>query len=159
MGTFCCRRLKTNSRNSKENIDKRKDRQKLAGQTFSIPFMNIKDRYVSKKVTFNTQGDLEEKIDRLTSMKSKLTAQDDDSVKQFKPKIYQCKRRRGQTRNIYDRHNYDQRNYQNMYRSKSGDMRITLSGRIQYGQNYRDSPQYNQNYRNDFRRENYRGNL
>ena len=36
---------------------------------------------------------------------------------------------------------------------------LTLSGRIQYGQNYRDSPRYNQNYRNDFRRGNFRGNI
>ena len=34
-----------------------------------------------------------------------------------------------------------------------------ISIRIQYGQNYRDSPRYNQNYRNDFRRGNFRGNV
>ena len=55
--------------------------------------MNIKDGYISKKVTFNTQDGLKEKIDRLMSMMCKLTAQDHDSVKQFKPKIYQSKRR------------------------------------------------------------------
>ena len=33
------------------------------------------------------------------------------------------------------------------------------SGIIQYGQNYRDSPSYIQNYRNDFGRENFRENL
>ena len=38
-------------------------------------------------------------------------------------------------------------------------MRISFIGRIQYGQNYRDSPRYNQNSRNDFRRGNFRGNL
>ena len=38
-------------------------------------------------------------------------------------------------------------------------MRILFSGRIPYRQNYRDSPRYNQNYRNDFRRGSYRGNL
>ena len=38
-------------------------------------------------------------------MISKLTAQDDNQVKQFKPKIYQCKRR-GQTRNFYDQRKY-----------------------------------------------------
>ena len=54
--------------------------------------MNIKDGYISKKVTFDTQDGLEEKIDRLMSMMNKLTAQDDDPVKQFKPKIYQSKR-------------------------------------------------------------------
>ena len=39
--------------------------------------MNIRDGYVSKKVTFGTEDGLEEKIDRLTSMMSKLTTQDD----------------------------------------------------------------------------------
>ena len=53
-----------------------------------------------KKVTFDTQDSLDEKIDRLSSMVSKLTAQDDDQIKQFKPKIYQSKRK-GQTRNFY----------------------------------------------------------
>ena len=41
-------------------------------------------------------------------MVSKLTAKDNGLNKQFKPKIFQCKRR-GQTGNFYDRHNYDQR--------------------------------------------------
>ena len=77
-------------------------------------------------------------IDRLTSMMSKLAAQDDDPVKLLKPKIYQSKRR-GHTRNIHDRCNYGQRNYQNRYSSNSGDRRIEFSGRRQYGQNYRDT--------------------
>ena len=33
--------------------------------------MTIKDGYISKKVTFDTQDSLDEKIDRLTSMMSK----------------------------------------------------------------------------------------
>ena len=56
---------------------------------------------------------------------------------------------RGQTRNCYDL-NYDQRSYQNRNRSNSEDRRISFSGRIEYGQNYRDRPRYNQNYRGDF---------
>ena len=97
-------------------------------------------------------------------MLNKLTTKDDGLNKQFKPKIFQGKRR-GQTRNFYDRCNYDQRNYQNRYRSGSGVRRISLSSRIQCGQNYRDRPIYEQNYRNDFRRNmsshrgNYRGNM
>ena len=51
--------------------------------------MNIKDGYVSKKVAFNTQDGLEEKIDRLTSRMNKFTAHDDHQTKQIKPKIYQ----------------------------------------------------------------------
>ena len=114
--------------------------------------------YVSKKVTFETQDGLEEKIDRLTSMMSKLTTLDDSQNKQFKPEIYQGKRR-GQTGNLYDKCSYDQRNDQNRYKSNSGERRISFSGKIQYRQNYRNNPRYNQNYTNDFRRGNFRGNL
>ena len=91
-------------------------------------------------------------------MMSELTAKDDGTNKQFKPKIFQSKRR-GQTRNSYDKHDYDQKNYQNRYRSGSGDRRISFSHRIQYGQNYRDRTRYEQSYMNDFGRGNFRGNV
>ena len=52
---------------------------------------------LTKESHFDTQDSLEEKIDRLTTMMTKLTVQDDDQNKQFKPKIYQGKRR-GQMR-------------------------------------------------------------
>ena len=81
---------------TKEKIDRQ-----LAENTSLMPFMNIKDGYNSKNFTFDIQDSLDEKIDRLTSMMSKLTAQDNDQGKQFKPKIYQSKRT-GQTRNFYD---------------------------------------------------------
>ena len=63
----------------------------MAGQSSSTPFMNIKDWYISKKVTFDTQDSLDGKIDRLTSMMRKLTAKDDNWNKQFKPRIHQSK--------------------------------------------------------------------
>ena len=84
----------------------------------------MKDNYNNKKVTFNIQDRLEVKIDRLTVMLHKLAANEEGVSKQYKPKIYQNKRR-GQTRNFYDRCNY-----QNRYRSNSGDRRIQFSGRI-----------------------------
>ena len=56
------------------------DRQ-LAGQTSWMPFMNIKDGYISKKITFDKQDGLDEKIDRLMSMMSKRTVQGDDQTK------------------------------------------------------------------------------
>ena len=115
---------------TKEKIDIQ-----LPRQTSSMPFMNMKDGYISKKVTLDTLGSLDEKMYRITSMMSKLTAQNDDQIKQCKPKIYQSKRR-GQTRNFYDC-SYGQRNYQNRYRSNNGDRKISFSGRIQYGQNKR----------------------
>ena len=92
---------------AKRILTKGKIDRQLMGQSFSMPFMNIKDMYLSKIVTFNTQDGLEEKIDRLMSMMSKLTTQDYNQNKQFKPKIYQVKRR-GQTRHFCNRHNYDQ---------------------------------------------------
>ena len=56
---------------TKEKIDRQ-----LAGQSSLTPFMNIRDRYNSKKVvTFDTQNRLDDKIDKLMSMMSKLTAQ------------------------------------------------------------------------------------
>ena len=92
--------------------------------------MSMKDSYVSKRVTFDKQDGLEEKIDRLTTLMSKFTAQDNRQNKQLKCKIHQSNRR-GQMRNFYDNHNYDQRNYQNRYKSDSRDRRISFSGRIQ----------------------------
>ena len=70
----------------KEKIDRQ-----LAGQSSLTPFMNIKDGHISKKVTFDTQDGLDDNIDRITSMISKLTAQDDNQNKQFKPKMYHSK--------------------------------------------------------------------
>ena len=92
---------------TKEKIDRQ-----LAGQSLSTPFMHIKNSYNNKKVTFDTQDGLEDKIDRLTVMVSKLAPNNGGTNKQFNPQIYQRKRR-GLTRNFYDKHNYDQRNYQN----------------------------------------------
>ena len=125
------------------------------GQSSFTPFMSIKDSY-NKKVTFDTKDGLEEKICGLTIMMSKLTAKDDGLNKQLKPKIFPD---RGQTRNFYERHNYNHRNYQNRYRSDSADRKIPFSGRIQCGQNYNDNPRYEQSYRNDFRIGNFRGNV
>ena len=63
--------------------------------------MGIKDSYVHKRVIFDTKDGLEEKIDRLMTMMNKLTTQDGQN-KQFKPMIFQGKRR-GQTRNFCDK--------------------------------------------------------
>ena len=72
----------------KEKIDRQ-----LAGQSSSTSFMIIRNGDISKKVTLDTQNSLDEKIDRFTSMMSKLTTQEDNQNKQFKPKIYQNKQR------------------------------------------------------------------
>ena len=86
---------------TKEKIDRQ-----LVGQPSLTPFMNIRGGYNSERVvTFNTKDRLDDKIDKLTSMISKLTAQGNNQNKQFKPKIYQGKRK-GQTRNYNDQDNY-----------------------------------------------------
>ena len=56
--------------------------------------MNIPDGYNSSKrvVTFDTQDRLDDKLDRIMSMVSKLTAQGSSKNRPFKPKIYQGKR-------------------------------------------------------------------
>ena len=52
--------------------------------------MYIKDGYNSKKVTFDMQDRLDDKIDKLTSMVSELTPQVNNNNKQFKPKIFKA---------------------------------------------------------------------
>ena len=88
--------------------------------------MNLKDNY-NKNFTFDTQDRLEDKIDKLTVMMGKLAARDNWTNRQFKPQIYQS-RRRGQSRNFYDSQNYDRGNYQNRYRSNSRDRRTQFNG-------------------------------
>ena len=78
----------------------------------------------------------------------KLAARDNETNRPFKPQIYQSKRR-GQSRNFYDSHDYDRGNYQNKYRLNSGDRRI------QFGRQNRCRPRYEQNYG----RGSYRGNM
>ena len=131
---------------TKEKIDRQ-----LAGQSSLTPLMSTKDGYNSKKVTFDMQDRLDDKIDKLTSMMSKLTAQDNNQNKHFKLKIYQG-RWRGQSWNNYP----DDTNYQNRYRSNSRVRRTSFRGTSQSRQNYRGRPIYVNNYRNDFRRDNFR---
>ena len=133
---------------TKANIDRQ-----LVVQSLYTPFMNIQDGYNSNKrvVTFDTQHRLDDKLDKITSMMSKLTAQGSSQKRPFKPKIYQGKRR-GQAENYYE-----QDRYQNRYRSSSGNSRLSYRDRAQYGQNNKGRSQYDQNYRGDSRRENFRG--
>ena len=108
---------------TKEKLDKQ-----LTGQTFTSPFMNIRDG-IERKVSLNARDELGDKIDKQTVMMSRLAAKDSNGKRPFKPQIYKS---RGQNRS------YNQRGYQN--RSGRSDSR----NRGQYGnnrprQNYRDS--------------------
>ena len=86
-------------------LTKEKTDRQLARQSSSTIFMSVRDSY-NKKVTFNTQDRLENKIDKLTAMTGKLAARDSKVNRPFKPQVYQSKWR-GQGRNFYDSHNYD----------------------------------------------------
>ena len=113
---FSYRRFQISSRNSlRKYLQKEKIGRQLVAQLSSTPFMNIRDGYNSKKSgMFDIQDRLDDKIDKLTSMMSKLTAQGSNQNKPFKPKIYQGKRR-GQTRNYYDQGNYQNINIYHEY--------------------------------------------
>ena len=54
--------------------------------------MSIKDIH-NRRVTFNTGDELGDKIDKITEMIGKPAARDIKSGRQFKPQIYQVKRR------------------------------------------------------------------
>ena len=59
----------------------------------------------TKELTFDTKDGLEDKINKLTVMIGTLAAKDSGSVRQFKPQIYQS-RKRGHNRENYDRRDY-----------------------------------------------------
>ena len=93
MGTFSIEDLRVAVETAKRILTKVKIDRQLVGQASLTPFMNIRDGYDSKKVvTFDMQDRLDDKIDKLTSMMSKLTAQSSNQNKPFKLKIYQVKR-------------------------------------------------------------------
>ena len=119
---------KTSSRNSKKNTDQRKLDKQLTGQSSASPLMSIRDG-TERKVSFNTRDELGDKIDKLTTLMSRLAAKDNHEKRPFKPQV--CKSR-GQNRS------YNQGGYQN--RSNRSDSR----NRGQYGNNrprqsYRDN--------------------
>ena len=76
---------------TKEKIDRQ-----LAGQSPSTPFMNIRDGYISSKkvVKFDMKDWLDDKLDKITSMMSKLTAQGSSQNRAFKSKNVSRKRKR-----------------------------------------------------------------
>ena len=114
---------------AKRILTKEKMDRQLARQASSTPFLSVKDNY-NKRVTLNTQDGLEDKIDKLTVMMGKLVARDSEVKWAFKPQVYQSKRR-GQSRNFYDSHNYDRVNYHNKYRSNSGKGAFNLTDKTE----------------------------
>ena len=74
---------------TKEKLDKQ-----LTGHTSTSQFMSIREG-TDKRVSFDTRDELEDKIDKLTVVKSKLVATENHERRPFKPQIYKS---RGQNR-------------------------------------------------------------
>ena len=69
---------------AKEILTKEKINRQLAGQTSLTQFMSIKEGF-GKRVTFNTTDGIEQKMDKLMVMMSKLVMEDKGQNRQFKP--------------------------------------------------------------------------
>ena len=67
----------------KEKLDKQ-----LTGQTSASPFKSIREG-ASRRVSFDTRDELEDKIDKLTVMLGRLAVKDSKEKRPFKPQIYQ----------------------------------------------------------------------
>ena len=89
---------------TKEKLDKQ-----LARQVFTSQIMSIREG-ASRRISFDTREELNDKINKLMVKIGKLAAKDSGRTRQFKPHIHQS-RGRGQNRD------YSQRNSQNRYRS------------------------------------------
>ena len=70
---------------TKERLDKQ-----LTGQTSASPLMNIRDG-TERKVSFNARDELEDKIDKLTVMMSRLAVKDSNEKRPFKSQIYKSR--------------------------------------------------------------------
>ena len=119
---------------AKRILTKEKTDRQWAGQTFSTPFMNIRDS-CNKRVTFNMTDGMEQKIEKLTVMMGKLVTENEGENKPFKPWVSQSNRGRGKTRC-----NFDQRRYQGSFRSNSA-----YRGHSRYSQDYRGRTRYDSN--------------
>ena len=122
--------------------------------------MSIREGH-SRRVSFDMREELGNRIDKLMVMIGKLAAKDREKARPFKPQIHQS-RGRGQNSG------YNQRNYQNRYRS---DNRLSSRDRGQFWQgrgrhrfeqtyrrNHRENPRNygRQNSRGEYRSDNYR---
>ena len=87
---------------TKEKLDKQ-----LTGQASTSPFMSIGEG-ASRRVSFGTREELEDKIDKLTVIIGKLATKDSNRNRPFKPQIHKSRGPPppGQNRG------YSQRNYQ-----------------------------------------------
>ena len=107
---------------TKEKID----RQLSGHSTRAAPFMKVSDVHKSssnkKAVSFNS-SETNDKIDKLTSLVSKMKVKMDKLDTQFKPQIYQSKRR------AQNRCNYTQNDYWTRNRSLSRERDTSYRGK------------------------------
>ena len=141
----------------KEKIDRQ-----LSGQSATTPFMKVSDVYKSsvgktskKAVSFNALETIErtnDSIDTLASLVGKMKVQMDKYDAQYKPQVYQSKRK-GQ-----NRLNNNQNDYRSRNRSFSRDRSTSFRGRGNFGRNYRTNYRGKSwdNFKNDYRQDNYR---
>ena len=135
----------------KEKIDRQ-----LMGQNSLTPFMNIRD-ILNKRVTFSMTDGIEQKLDKLIVMMGKLVTEDEGQSKQFKPKVYQSNRGRGQNRGNYQgrfRSNDANRGCSRYNQDFRGRTRYSLNNRGSYGYNMIGNQRYGRN--NNNRRGSYR---
>ena len=88
-------------------------------QSSSTPFMRIRDDH-QRRISFDMKKELGNKIDKLAVLMGKLATRDNGTNKQFKAQIHQS-RGRGQSQN----YNCNQRNHQEWYRPKTGQIAET----------------------------------
>ena len=131
---------------TKEKLDKQ-----LTGQTSTSPFMSIREG-TNKRVSFNTQDELGDKINKLTVVMSKLVTKDSHERRAFKPQIY---KNRGQNRS------YGQGGYQARSNDRSKGYGSNNNTRQNYqGNRFRGNFRWDnrQNSREEYRSERYGNN-
>ena len=69
---------------AKRKLTKEKIDRQFGGQTFSTPFMSVRDG-LNKRVTFHMRDDIEQKLDKLMVMMGKLVIEGEGQSKPFKP--------------------------------------------------------------------------
>ena len=150
---------------AKRVLTKEKVDQQLSGQTTNItPFMKIGDTtHPGKKVSINPQDSIGEKLENFISMMYKMSIQQEEGRKPFKPQVY-SKRGRGQrrqnfgnrdrSRNNWSRNNDRQRqNFkQNQNRCGNGNRRGNYRQNIgRSNSRDRDRQTFRRNYNNNDR--------
>ena len=100
-----------------------------------------------RKVSFNMQDNLEQKIDKLTVMMGKLVTEDNGCTKPFRPQIYQSSRGRNQNRgNFCGRfRNNTCRRCTSYDQNLRGRYTGNFKNRGSYGYNTRGSQRYRNN--------------